>query len=196
MVLVVMGREETKQPRPFGQEWEQGPKIARQPPIERTVPDALERMQEPQGDHLPGPEVRLRVFGDGAQLLINDRLPRRVAYFSDGTTRGYRSGPTPWPRWAVCTLLKTCNPLIGRARRPCNGMLLAHLCMRSAGGVRSLVHCMLRAAHLASITCTGRAQAVEPKRVSACIHAARMYNCGGSEHAHLRISLSALRSDI
>src|SRR6266446_1603748 len=29
------------------------------------------RMQQPQGDHLTGPEVGLRVFGDGAQLLID-----------------------------------------------------------------------------------------------------------------------------
>ena len=28
-------------------------------------------MQQPQGDHLTGPEVRLRMFGDGAQLLID-----------------------------------------------------------------------------------------------------------------------------
>src|SRR5215468_6692740 len=28
-------------------------------------------MQQPQGDHLTGPEVRLRMFGDGAHLLID-----------------------------------------------------------------------------------------------------------------------------
>ena len=28
-------------------------------------------MQEPQGDHLTGPEVGFGVFGDGAQLLID-----------------------------------------------------------------------------------------------------------------------------
>jgi hypothetical protein len=28
-------------------------------------------MQQPQGDHLTGPEVRLRMFGNGAQLLID-----------------------------------------------------------------------------------------------------------------------------
>jgi hypothetical protein len=72
-----MGREETKEPRPFGQEREQGPKIARQPPIERTVADAFERMQEPQGDHLTGPEVGLGMFGDGAYLLIDFIEQRR-----------------------------------------------------------------------------------------------------------------------
>src|SRR2546422_6218085 len=30
-----------------------------------------EGMQQPQGDHLTGPEVRLRMFGDGAHLLID-----------------------------------------------------------------------------------------------------------------------------
>src|SRR2546428_5231003 len=43
-------------------------------------------------------------------------LPQRVASFADGPTLGYRSGPTPWPRWAVCALLKTRNQLIERPR--------------------------------------------------------------------------------
>src|SRR5499427_4492045 len=30
-----------------------------------------EGMQQPQGDHLTGPEVRLRMFGNGVQLLID-----------------------------------------------------------------------------------------------------------------------------
>jgi len=30
-----------------------------------------EGMQQPQGDHLTGPEVGLGMFGDGAQLLID-----------------------------------------------------------------------------------------------------------------------------
>src|SRR5436190_14941707 len=32
---------------------------------------ALKGVEQPQGDHLTGPEVRLRMFGDGAQLLID-----------------------------------------------------------------------------------------------------------------------------
>src|SRR5262249_41353902 len=36
-----------------------------------------ERMQQPQGDHLTGPEVGLGVFGDRAQLLIDLREQRR-----------------------------------------------------------------------------------------------------------------------
>ena len=38
---------------------------------EGPVAHPFEGMQQPQGDHLTGPEVRLRMFGDGAQLLIN-----------------------------------------------------------------------------------------------------------------------------
>src|SRR5215471_5235875 len=43
----------------------------RQPAIEGAVAPTFEGMQEPQGDHLTGPEVRLGMFGDGAQLLID-----------------------------------------------------------------------------------------------------------------------------
>src|SRR5437016_4963452 len=66
-----MGLEETKKPRPFGEPREQCPIVARQPAIEGPVAHAFEGMQQPQGDHLTGPEVRLRMFGDGAHLLIN-----------------------------------------------------------------------------------------------------------------------------
>src|SRR4030095_544465 len=68
---VLMGLEETKEPRPLGEAREQRPIVARQPAIERPVPDTFEGMQQPQGDHLTGPEVRLRMFGNGAQLLID-----------------------------------------------------------------------------------------------------------------------------
>jgi len=37
--------------------------------------------------------------------IPSSRLPRRAAYFSDGITPGYRSGPTPEQRWAVFALL-------------------------------------------------------------------------------------------
>src|SRR5215475_593439 len=43
----------------------------RQPAIEGPVAHALEGMQQPQSDDLTGPEVGLRVFGDGVQLLID-----------------------------------------------------------------------------------------------------------------------------
>src|SRR5256712_10668474 len=66
-----MGLEETKKPRPFGEPREQCPIVARQPAIEGPGAHAFEGMQQPQGDHLTGPEVRLRMFGDGVQLLID-----------------------------------------------------------------------------------------------------------------------------
>src|SRR5438093_13478036 len=66
-----MGLEETKKPRPFGEPREQCPIVARQPAIEGPVAHAFEGVEQPQGDHLTGPEVRLRMFGDGAQLLID-----------------------------------------------------------------------------------------------------------------------------
>ena len=43
--------------------------------------------------------------------ISSNTLPRHAAYFSDGTTLGYRSWSTPWPRWTVCVLLKTRNQL-------------------------------------------------------------------------------------
>src|SRR5262249_7803825 len=68
---VLMGSEEAEEARPLGEAGEQWPIVARQPPIKRPVAPAFERMQESQGDHLTGPEVGLRVFGDGAHLLID-----------------------------------------------------------------------------------------------------------------------------
>jgi len=47
--------------------------------------------------------------------IPSDTLPRRAAYFSDGTTLGYRSWPPPWPRYAACALLKTRNQLNAKA---------------------------------------------------------------------------------
>src|SRR5215475_15061553 len=43
-------------------------------PVERGDPSA--EFNQPQGDHLTGPKVGLRVFGDGAQLLIDLREQR------------------------------------------------------------------------------------------------------------------------
>src|SRR5215475_10150404 len=43
-------------------------------PGERVDPSA--EFNQPQGDHLTGPEVRLRMFGNGAQLLIDLREQR------------------------------------------------------------------------------------------------------------------------
>jgi len=42
---ILMGLQETKEPRPLGQTGEQRPIVARQPAIEGTIPDPFERMQ-------------------------------------------------------------------------------------------------------------------------------------------------------
>src|SRR5712691_8785753 len=68
---VLMGPEEAKQAGPLGEAGEQRPIVSRQPAIKRAVADAFEGMEQPQGDHLTGPEVGLGVFGDRAQLLID-----------------------------------------------------------------------------------------------------------------------------
>src|SRR5262245_25092704 len=92
---VLMSFEETKEPGALGKPRKQWPIIARQPSIEGAVADAFEGMQEPQGDHFTGPEVGLRVFGDGAQLLIDlveqrrDKIDgggHRLLRFSQGCT--------------------------------------------------------------------------------------------------------------
>ena len=49
---------------------EEGVRVAREPPRERAVTPAFERMQEPQGDDLAGPEVSLGMLRNRAQLLI------------------------------------------------------------------------------------------------------------------------------
>src|SRR4029434_9433510 len=68
---VLMGLQKTKEPGALGEARKQRAIITRQPAIEGAVAHAFEGMQQPQGDHLTGPEVRLRMFGDGAQLLID-----------------------------------------------------------------------------------------------------------------------------
>ena len=80
---ILMGLEETKEPGALGQPWKQRPIVTRQPPIEGSIADAFERMQQPQGDDLAGPEVSLGVFGDGAQLLIDFRPEFAVARYTD-----------------------------------------------------------------------------------------------------------------
>src|SRR5467141_3455887 len=68
---VLMGLQEAKEPRPLGEAGEQGAIVARQPPIKRAVADDFERMQQPQRDHLTGPEVGFEMFGDGGEMVIN-----------------------------------------------------------------------------------------------------------------------------
>src|SRR6266478_4351254 len=63
---VLMRPEEAKEPRALRKLRKQRPIVARQPAIKRTVADTFEGMQQPQGDHLTGPEASLGMFGDGA----------------------------------------------------------------------------------------------------------------------------------
>src|SRR5262245_24567092 len=78
-----MGLEETKEPGALGEPRKQRPIVARQPPIEGPVAHAFEGMEQPQGDHLTGPEVGLGMFGDGAQLLIDFIEQRRDKIHGD-----------------------------------------------------------------------------------------------------------------
>ena len=66
-----MGPEEAQEAGPLGQAGEQAARVARQPPIKRPVAHTFERMPQPQGAHLTGPEVGFGVFGHGAHLLID-----------------------------------------------------------------------------------------------------------------------------
>ena len=68
---VLVRREEAAEPGALGEAGKQGPRVARHLAMERPVPHAFEGMQQSQGDDLTGPEVRLGVFGDGVQLLID-----------------------------------------------------------------------------------------------------------------------------
>src|SRR5439155_12433789 len=74
---VLMGREETKEPRPLGQEREQWPIVARQPAIEGPFAQAAMGVAEPPGDHLPVPKVRLRVFWVCAQPRFDGSYDHR-----------------------------------------------------------------------------------------------------------------------
>jgi hypothetical protein len=66
-----MRLEEAKEPRALGEVGKQRPIVARQPAIEGPVAHAFEGMEQSYGDHLTGPEVRLGMFRDGTQLLID-----------------------------------------------------------------------------------------------------------------------------
>ncbi len=68
---VLMGLQEAKEARALGEAGEQGAIVTRQPAREGAVAHAFEGMEEPQGDHLTGPEVGLRMFGDGGEMVID-----------------------------------------------------------------------------------------------------------------------------
>ncbi len=68
---VLMRHEEAQEPGALGELGKQRPRVAREPTIQRPVASAFEGMEQPQGDHLTGPEAGVEVFGDGAHLLID-----------------------------------------------------------------------------------------------------------------------------
>ena len=60
-----------KKPGALGELRKQRARVARQPPRERTVTPAFQGMEQPQRDHLTGPEVGFGMFGDGGEMVIN-----------------------------------------------------------------------------------------------------------------------------
>jgi hypothetical protein len=70
---VGMRRVKTQELGPRGAAGKQRPRVTRHPARAGPVAHACAGMQQPQGDHRTGPEVRLRMCGDGAQLLIDLR---------------------------------------------------------------------------------------------------------------------------
>jgi hypothetical protein len=80
-----MRLQEPKEPGALGEARKQRAIITRQPAIEGPVAPAFEGVEQPQGDHLTGPEARLGMFGDGAQLLIDLVEQRRDKLHRDHT---------------------------------------------------------------------------------------------------------------
>src|SRR5712691_4301598 len=92
-----MRLQETKEPGALGEVGKQCPIVARQPAIEGAVADAFEGMQQPQGDHLTGPEVGFsgclgrpdrwsstwqnKVVIKAMVVSIDSSVPGRVAHF-------------------------------------------------------------------------------------------------------------------
>jgi hypothetical protein len=91
---VLRGPEEAQEPGALGEVRKQRAIVARQPALERPVALAFEGMQQPQGDHLTGPEVGLRMFGEARSCsstsknnaVINSTVDIRLSSQSrDGT---------------------------------------------------------------------------------------------------------------
>ena len=60
-----------------------------------------------QRGHLGGARAKHAVI----MRIPSSTLSQHAAYFSDGTTLGYRSWPPLWPRGAMFALVKTRNQL-------------------------------------------------------------------------------------
>src|SRR5207248_601190 len=68
---VLMGPEEAKEPRPLREVGKQRAIVTCQPAIKRAIAPTFEGVEQPQGDHLTGPEASLGMFRDSAHLLID-----------------------------------------------------------------------------------------------------------------------------
>ena len=68
---VLRGPEEAQEPGALGEPRKQRAIVARQPPRERAVAHAFEGVEQPQGDHLTGPEVGLGMCGQSTHLFID-----------------------------------------------------------------------------------------------------------------------------
>src|SRR5712691_11462963 len=67
----LMGPEEAKEPGALGEVGKQSAIVSCQPPIKRTVADAFERMQEPQGDEFTRPQGGVGMFGNTWEMVIH-----------------------------------------------------------------------------------------------------------------------------
>jgi hypothetical protein len=67
----LMRPQEAKEPSALVEPWEQRPISARQPPIERPMSYAFERMQEPEGHDFTRPQGRMGMFGDTGEMVIH-----------------------------------------------------------------------------------------------------------------------------
>jgi hypothetical protein len=67
----LMGPEEAKEPGALGEVGKQRAIVSCQPPIKRTVADAFERMQEPQGDEFTRLQGGVGVFGNTWEMVIH-----------------------------------------------------------------------------------------------------------------------------
>jgi hypothetical protein len=96
----VMRRAKTQEPGPRGEAGNQRPRVTRHPARAGPVARACAGMQPPQGDHRTGPEVRLRMCGEGAPLLIDLRAHGGEKLHGDYAARlSWEGGHVPaWTR--------------------------------------------------------------------------------------------------
>jgi hypothetical protein len=67
----LVGREEAKEPCPFGYAREQRAIVPHQPAIKRAIAHAFQRMEEPQGHDFTGPQGGMRMLRDVLYVRID-----------------------------------------------------------------------------------------------------------------------------